>query len=403
MIVRNIIVINDFAQPTGGAGKVAFDVAIALAKNGFRVVFFSGTGPESDLLQINNIMSVCLQQPDMLSDSNKVRAALRSIWNHRAHKRLCMLLDDYDTTDTIVMVHGFSKTLSSSIFSSIKKKGVKAIFILHDYFAACPNGGFYNFQTNENCHLVPLSLKCFFCNCDVRSYTQKVYRFIRQLFVCYNLKNSKGIYAFNVSDLSKSKMEPYIGSWFECFGTLYSPIDLNYEKKIDIVNNDTYLFIGRLSEEKGIRDFCKVLTELSLKGIVLGDGYLREELEQKYPNIFFAGWVAGDNKVKYIKQAKCVIFPSKVQETFGLTIAETLSYGLPCIAPKECGASFLIKDGKNGFLYPMNDYDSLKACIRSFEKMGMNSFSKNIEQSFDRNAFSTNTYVNNLIKIFRKI
>ena len=72
MIVRNIIVINDFAQPTGGAGKVAFDVAIALAKNGFRVVFFSGTGPESDLLQINNIMSVCLQQPDMLSDSNKV-------------------------------------------------------------------------------------------------------------------------------------------------------------------------------------------------------------------------------------------------------------------------------------------------------------------------------------------
>lgn len=198
-------------------------------------------------------------------------------------------------------------------------------------------------------------------------------------------------------------MEPYIGKWFSCYDTLFNPIDLYKGQKADISKNDTYVFVGRLSPEKGIRDFCRIITELSLKGVVLGEGYLKEELEVQYPNICFKGWVAGKDKIQELLNAKCLIFPSKVHETFGLAIAEALSYGLPCIATNGCGASFLIQDGINGFLYPMNDYDSLKKCVGNFEKLDLAQLEKNISNSFDFSLFSPEEYIKKLELIFEEI
>ena len=404
MRVKNIIIVNDFSDISGGgASKVAFDVAIALARNGYHVTFFSGTGEENARLYKEGIKTISLHLPDMLHDKNKLRAAWRSIWNSNAYKAILELLDSYKPTNTIVMIHGFSKTLSSSVFSAVGRKGYKIIYILHDYFAACPNGGFYNYQKSENCELLPMSLKCWGCNCDVRNYPQKVYRCIRQLVVQHNLKNTPKICAYNVSELSGNLMKPYIGKWFSEYSTLYSPVDMNEGQYIDITSNNKYVFIGRLSEEKGIRNFCKVVSELSLQGVVLGEGYLMDEMKKKYSTIQFVGWADNKTKIQKLKEAKCLIFPSKVHETFGLTIAETLSYGIPCIMPTGCGASFLIQDGLNGFLYPMNDYNALKDRVRQFEKLPLQKLMISTRNSFDKNQFSVVAYIEKLEDIFNRM
>lgn len=403
MNARNIIIFYDFAFVSGGAGKVAFDAATGLADAGYNVTFFSGTGPESPLLRQHGIRSVCLGQPDMLSDGNKLRAALRSIWNGKAYKATMPLLEEYSPDDTLAIVHGYSKTLSPAILSAIDKLGFKCLLFLHDYFAACPNGGFYDYQKQANCHYAPLSARCWTCNCDLRSFPQHIYRCIRQLFVRRSLKRSRNIHAYNVSALSGSLMRPYIAGWFKAYETLPNPVDVNQGEYIDIRSNDKYLFIGRLSEEKGIRHFCKVTTELSLKGIVLGDGYLMEELKAGYPNVDFVGWASGEDKAKFIRQAKCLVFPSIVHETFGLTVAELLSFGIPIIMPTGCGASYLVKDGVNGFLYPMGDYEGLKAAVTKFERVDMEDFMASTRAGFDREQFTRETYINNLQAIFDKL
>lgn len=403
MDVKNIILFNDYAYVSGGAAKVAFDAAIGLADHGFNVVFVSGTGPENNLLKEHGITSVCLHQPDMLSNKNKLRAAMRSIWNTKAHKTTLSLLEKYSPDDTLTMVHGFSKTLSSAIFPAINKQGFKCLYILHEYFAACPNGGFYDYQKHENCRCKPMSWQCWTCNCDARSYPQHIYRCVRQLVVRRNLRKSSNLYAYNVSDLSGNLMRPYIAEWFSTYETLLNPVDINQGDYIDIQANDKYLFIGRLSEEKGIRDFCKVMTELGLHGIVLGEGYLKEELEKTYPNIHFAGWVNNDDKMQYVAQAKCLVFPSTVHETFGLTVAEMLSYGVPVIMPTGCGASFLIKDGANGFIFPMNDYQALKKSIQKFECVNLRDFMESTRQSFDRFHYTREAYIKNLEIIFKEL
>ena len=54
----------------------------------------------------------------------------------------------------------------------------------------------------------------------------------------------------------------------------------------------------------------------------------------------------GNAKIEEVRKAKCVIFPSKVHETYGLIVPESLSYGIPCIVPTGCGATSLIENGE---------------------------------------------------------
>ncbi len=398
--VHNIIVFSDYAYLYGGAGKVAFDGAIALTAQGYNVTFFSGTGPISPILSSHGIKCICLNQPDLLSDKNKIKAACRGIWNLKAYRETKKLLNKFNPKDTVILVHGFSKTLSVSIFSAIKNTNFKVIYTLHDYFAACPNGGFYDYHHQKLCIDKPLSLKCICKNCDSRSYPQKIYRLIRQVVIRYCLKGSNNIFAYNVSMMSKKIMEPYIARYFKTFDILLNPVDVNHTEKFDITNNETYLFIGRLSKEKGINDFCKVISEIKLKGVVLGDGYLKDELVKQYPNIEFKGWVDGNTKIEELRKAKCVIFPSKVHETYGLTIPESLSYGVPCIVPTGCGATDLIDSGKNGYIFKMGDYEDLKSKVVLMESKNIKEISQYINQTFQSEIFSIDTYVRKLEKYF---
>jgi glycosyltransferase involved in cell wall biosynthesis len=403
MKVDNIIIYSDFGFIAGGAGKVAIDSAVGLAKKGYKVIFFCGTGPISPLLLNKGIEVICMHQPDMLSDKNKLQAAFRSIWNEKAYSCTLDLLEKYSSNNTVVMVHGFSKTLSTSIFAAFKKTSFNVIFILHDYFATCPNGGFYNYQKQCVCNYKPMSKKCILCNCDARSYMQKLYRCVRQLFVNHNIKgNKKYLYAYNVSKLSGNLMAPYIKNWFKEYGTLYNPVDVNTSSYVDITQNRKYLFIGRLSEEKGIRDFCRVLTELHLDGIVIGDGYLLSELKLKYPQILFVGWKNGPEKLRYINQAKCLIFPSKCHETFGLVVPEILGYGVPCIVPDGCGASELIHNSINGFIFKMNNYEDLRKKILMFEDTNMCKIGESTTVSFHKEDYTLDAYIDKLEALFER-
>ena len=141
---------------------------------------------------------------------------------------------------------------------------------------------------------------------------------------------------------------------------------------------------------------------MQLKGIVLGDGYLLDDLKHQYPNITFAGWVNGNDKMAYIKQAKCLIFPSKVNETFGLSVAEMLSMGVPCIVPLGCGAVELIQPNGNGLTYKMGDYDGLKAAVKQFNQTEIATWAARMatQQLPD---FSMATYLSNVERIFNTL
>lgn len=177
--MKKILVINDYGYNAGGASIVALQSAIGLKKQGYEVTFLCGSEPIDKTLVNSGIQIVCLKQANLRDSKNKFLALFQGLWNVKATKVLNSLIDD--SQNIVALVHSYSKTLSPSVFSVLQKRKIKTILTLHDYFAACPNGGFQDYQKKTNCNLKPLSCKCFLCNCDSENYIIKLYRCLLKL------------------------------------------------------------------------------------------------------------------------------------------------------------------------------------------------------------------------------
>lgn len=88
-----------------------------------------------------------------------------------------------------------------------------------------------------------------------------------------------------------------------------------------------------------------------------------------------------------------------MRETFGLVVPEMLGMGIPCIVPSQCGATYLIKEGYNGYVFEMGNYESLKNCVLKLENSKNSKFSQYINQSDIRSMFSFDRYIANLTSI----
>ena len=400
-MLKNIVIVNDFANTDGGAGKVAIDVALSLS-NIYNVVFFTSVQPIDVRLKNTAIKLVCVGKPDILSDNNRYRAITKGILDVHIKKIFARELNLLNANETIVHVHTWTKALTSSIFEVTAKKNFHLVLTMHDFFAFCPNGGFYDYKKKKICEYRSLSVNCLLTNCDSRNYFQKIWRVIR-LYVQNNSlwKNNK-LTLLYISRLSKEIAEPYIQNNIR-LRYLPDPVDLPNGSKCNIDHNDYYIYLGRLSPEKGASLFCKALSDLGLKGLLIGDSYLKEELSLEYPNMIFAGWASGEKKQKLLRKGKALVFPSLLFETYGLVVAEAKSYGIPCIVPDCCAASEQIEDGKTGYIFKTGDLESLKEAIMKYENTDLAQMQKNLLESFHPEELSMETHLKRLVGIYNEI
>ena len=93
-----------------------------------------------------------------------------------------------------------------------------------------------------------------------------------------------------------------------------------------------YIYVGRLSPEKGLQIILDAFskTDLSLK--IIGSGPLEEEVKfqaEKHNNIEFLGMRDRGEVYSLISNATALIFSSIWYETFGMVIIEAFSCGTP--------------------------------------------------------------------------
>lgn len=401
-MLKNIVIVNDWAHIEGGAVSVAINSAIGLAKH-YRVYLFSAIQPIDKRLEEVGVCVICIGKKDILHDENRIRAICKGLWDNETKQAFKHLLATLNPAESIIHFHSWTKALTSSLYDVTAKMDFKTVITLHDFFSFCPNGGFYDYQRNEICFRKPMSYSCLICNCDVRSYPQKIWRSIRMVIQNYVMAKNKKIYFISISALTRKICMQLMNDSRKIY-MVADPVEIN-ENQLpnELLNNDVYLFMGRLSPEKGIELFCQAVTDLNRKGIVLGEGYLKSELMEKYPNIQFVGWVAGEDKLAYLKQAKALVFTSLCYETFGLSVAEARSYGIPCIVPDICAASEQIIDGETGYLFKTGDLNSLKEAIVKYENTDIQVMQNNIINNFNANDWGITSHIENLIRVYDEI
>lgn len=393
-----VVIVNDFDYIQGGASKVAIDTAKLLYDNDINVIFFSATHKENDY----KFKQICTNQNECLKDG--IRGAFRGLYNIKAAKEFKKLLKTLDRNNTIIHVHGWTKSLSSSIFRIAKKQKFKIALTLHDYFTVCPNGGFFNYKKCEICKKKAMSFDCIKTNCDSRNYLFKIYRCIRQTIQNLNTKNLKNIdYFISISDFSVDKLKSYFYKNIN-IRKITNPISVNSNDRVEAEKNSSYLYVGRVSKEKGVDIFCRAISKLKLPAIVVGDGSELGHLKKEYPKIKFVGWKSNNEVLEYMKQARCLVFPSLWYETAGLTAIEASLLGIPVITSNSTAATDYIKDNYDGLYFKTGDTKDLINKIKAtkddkiVELLSTNAYSKTINKTY-----SFSIYYEQLKKLYNDI
>jgi glycosyltransferase involved in cell wall biosynthesis len=143
--------------------------------------------------------------------------------------------------------------------------------------------------------------------------------------------------------------------------------DEKLRESIGAQNKPVLVFVGRLVKEKDLDDLVAANRLLRKKNydyklVIVGDGPMRAELEQKLPDAVFPGFLKGRDLSRWYSSADIFVFPSTT-ETFGNVILEAFASGLPAIVANKGGVVDLISDGQDGFIAKANSPRDLTAKI----------------------------------------
>jgi glycosyltransferase involved in cell wall biosynthesis len=111
------------------------------------------------------------------------------------------------------------------------------------------------------------------------------------------------------------------------------------------------LYVGRLSEEKGVRELAEAADGLPL--VVVGDGPLRSLFPQA------VGFVPPRELGSWYERAAVVVVPSR-REGYGMVAREAMAHGRPVVATSVGGLAAAVEDGVTGLLVPPGDAGALR-------------------------------------------
>ncbi len=118
-----------------------------------------------------------------------------------------------------------------------------------------------------------------------------------------------------------------------------------------------------------IRAFAGVVRELegvSLSLVMVGGGDGIPEFKKLAKElgvgerVTFTGYVPNDRIMEIHRGFDIEVYPTKVEETFGVSVVEAMSLGVPCIVSKTGGLQDVVEDGVSGFHVPVGDVDAIK-------------------------------------------
>lgn len=122
----------------------------------------------------------------------------------------------------------------------------------------------------------------------------------------------------------------------------------------------TFLFIGRLSPEKGVLELLKswkLLQKTDWELWVVGDGPMRVDLE-KYcqecclHNVKFWGYCSKAKTMEILQKSSAILVPSHWYETFGRVVIEAFACGRAAIVSNLGALAELVVEGATGFKVP---------------------------------------------------
>ncbi len=327
--IGEIVVINDFATAAGGATVIALQAVQKYRDLGYRVTYICGDAPTAALDALG-VTQVALNSAGLL-DVPASKALIQGFHNRHAERTIAQWIREHDTPRTVYHLHNWSQILSPSIFRALRAVEERLVVTCHDFFNICPNGGFTHYRTSSACNLRPLSPQCLASQCDRRNSAQKYWRVLRHAHLNGVARFGKSRSTFTF--LHDGMQDRFVRGGFagRDLVTIPNPVERWTDDRIEAENNEGFLFVGRISQDKGADLAIKAARAAGQKITLVGTGKLDVNGWANDADVEFAGWRNRTEIAELARHARALIVPSRVTEPFGLVILEAAMSGIPVI------------------------------------------------------------------------
>ncbi len=265
----------------------------------------------------------------------------------------------------IVHVHNFFPILTPSIYDACLEANVPVVQTLHNYRLLCPKATM--FRGRHPCELClnasPYHAVLYGCyrgsrlqsiiparmvalNRRRRTWTTKVTRFITLTGFARDKFTEAGFPADRV-DIKPNFAEPQT-----------KPANTGTKR-------EGALFVGRLSEEKGVGPLLEAWREQDVPLRIIGNGPMADVIRAfDNPQIAAVGRKPPAEVHHEMTRARFLVVPSLAYEGFPIVLAEAFANGLPAIVSRHGSMAEIVEDRVTGLHVAPNDPADLAAKVR---------------------------------------
>jgi glycosyltransferase involved in cell wall biosynthesis len=346
--IHVLFVHNDYGRPSGEEQAVA-TMATVLSSDGHQISWLRRSSAE-----IGN------------SVTRKVGAFFSGIYSASARREMAAILRDQ--TIDIVQVQNLYPFLSPSVLLAARDAGVPVVMRCSNYRLFCPTG--LHLSKGEICErcLGGREWQCVLHNCENDLFKSFGYA-IRNASARLSGAIKDNVTVFIV--LSEFQKRRFIAGGIPEERLVILPnTTARVPHEVAGQIGDSVAFIGRMSEEKGIREFLAAAARLpGIRFVVAGDPRGTDLTPDALPpNVSLRGFLTGERLEDVYNRARIVVCPSKCFEAFPNVIVEAMVRAKPVIASRIGAIPEIVEDDRTGVLVDPGEPGALADAI---EKLWM--------------------------------
>jgi glycosyltransferase involved in cell wall biosynthesis len=343
----NILLIHNFYQQPGGEDQVFRAEAALLEAHGHKVIRFQ-------------------EHNEGVKQRSTFELATDTIWNRWTFKQLRTLIREGQVD--LMHVHNTFPLISPACYYAAGAEAIPVVQTLHNYRVLCPSATlFRNGAVCEDClgKRIPWPSVVHSCYRGSRSATAAT----AAMLAVHGMLGTwqRRVSAFiALTEFARSK---FIEGGLPEEKIFVKPNFLQDDPGCGSGDGGFVLFVGRLTEEKGIEtllrawSFSSELPPLE----IIGDGPLAADVAaavSENPNIRWRGWLERERVFERMKAASAIVLPSTWYEAFPMTVVEAFAMGLPMIASKLGSLASLIDHQRTGLHFTAGDPEDLVRQVR---------------------------------------
>jgi glycosyltransferase involved in cell wall biosynthesis len=296
--------------------------------------------------------------------AGRLRLARETIWSSTS---AAMVADRATAMHAdVVHIHNFLPQLSPAIHGAARRTGAAVVQTLHNYRLVCPAATLLrDGRPCHDCVGLPIAMPAVVHGCYRGSRAQT-----GAVAAMLAVHRTRRTWARDVDAFIA--LTGFAGDQVVAGGVPRSRIHVkpNFttppprDHDEAPVERDGLLFVGRLSEEKGIAVLLDAWRRQPIGTTlrIVGDGPLTEAVQAAAsddPTIVALGRLEPTEVGALMRRSIALVFPSIWYEAMPLTILEAFANGLPVIAFDLGSMRDMIEDGRTGRLCPPGSADAL--------------------------------------------